>query len=78
MKRIIAILLCLVMVASLLSALAEETTVSERKPKIVVLATGGTIAGVGEAGKTSGYKPGSLTAEELLAAVPQLADVAEI
>lgn len=78
MKRIIAILLCLVMVASLLSAVAEKTTVSERKPKIVVLATGGTIAGVGETGKTAGYKPGSLTAEELLAAVPQLADVAEI
>lgn len=50
----------------------------ESKPKIVVLATGGTIAGVGEAGKTAGYKPGSLTAEELLSAVPQLADVAEI
>ncbi|MCR5296568.1 MAG: asparaginase [Clostridiales bacterium] len=78
MKRFAAILLSLVLVFSLLSAFAEETAVSESKPKIVVLATGGTIAGVGEAGKTAGYKPGSLTAEELLAAVPQLADVAEI
>ena len=78
MKRITAIFLCLMMAVSLLSAAAEETTASESKPKIVVLATGGTIAGVGEAGKTAGYKPGSLTAEELLAAVPQLADVAEI
>ena len=78
MKKMIAIFLCLVMVFFLLSAAAEETAVSERKPKIVVLATGGTIAGVGEVGKTSGYKPGSLTAEELLSAVPQLADVAEI
>ena len=48
------------------------------KGKVVILATGGTIAGVGEAGKTAGYKPGSLTAEELLAAVPELEDVAEI
>ena len=53
-------------------------TAAGSNPKIVVLATGGTIAGVGEAGKTAGYKPGSLTAEELLSAVPQLSDVAEI
>ena len=78
MKRIIAILMCLVMAFTLLSAAAGETAVSGSKPKVVVLATGGTIAGVGEAGKTAGYKPGSLTAEELLSAVPQLADVAEI
>ena len=79
MKRITAILLCLMMVVSFLpAAAAEETTVSESKPKIVVLATGGTIAGVGEAGKAEGYEPGCLTAEELLSAVPQLADVADI
>jgi len=46
--------------------------------KIIVLATGGTIAGVGDAGKTAGYKPGTLTAEELLAAIPELKDVADI
>lgn len=78
MKRIIVILMCLVMACTLLSAVADETAVSENRPKIVILATGGTIAGVGEAGKTTGYKPGFLTAEELLSAVPQLADVAEI
>ena len=78
MKRIIAMLLCLMMALSLLSAAAEEAAVSQSKPKIVVLATGGTIAGVGEEGKTAGYKPGSLTAEELLSAVPQLSEVADI
>ncbi len=78
MKRIIAMALCLMTALFLFSAAAEETTVSGNKPKIVVLATGGTIAGVGEAGKTAGYKPGSLTAEELLSAVPQLSDVADI
>ncbi len=78
MKKVTAILLCLALVFSLFSAAAGETAVPESRPKIVVLATGGTIAGVGEAGKTAGYKPGSLTAEELLSAVPQLADVAEI
>lgn len=78
MKRIVAMLLCLMMALSLVSAAAEGAEVSESKPKIVVLATGGTIAGVGEAGKTAGYKPGSLTAEELLSAVPQLSEVADI
>ena len=78
MKRITSFLLFLVMAVSLFAATAEEATAPKSKPKIVVLATGGTIAGVGEAGKTAGYKPGFLTAEELLAAVPQLADVAEI
>lgn len=47
-------------------------------PTVVILATGGTIAGVGEAGKTAGYTPGSLTAEELLADVPGLAKVAAV
>ena len=45
---------------------------------VVVLATGGTIAGVGEEGKTAGYKPGSLAAEDLISAVPELKDVANI
>ena len=78
MKRIVALLLCLVLLCSLSSALAEETTDPESRGKVIILATGGTIAGVGEAGKTASYKPGSLTVEELLSAVPQLVDVAEI
>ena len=78
MKRIIAAALCLMMALALFSAAAEDTAEAAKKPKIVVLATGGTIAGVGEEGKTAGYKPGSLTAEELLSAVPQLSDVADI
>ena len=81
MRRIAAFILIFVMMFSGSSAFAEgaaESIVTDGKGKIVVLATGGTIAGVGEAGKTAGYKPGTLTAEELLSAVPQLADVAEI
>jgi L-asparaginase len=53
-----------------------ETSVSGKK--VVILATGGTIAGVGEEGKTAGYKPGSLSAEDLISAVPELKDVAKI
>ena len=48
------------------------------KGKVVILATGGTIAGVGEEGKEDGYKPGSLKVDDLLSAIPELGDIAEI
>ena len=62
------------------TATAETTAVQEPVPagKVVILATGGTIAGVGDAGKSAGYRPGTLTAEDLISAVPELADVAPI
>ena len=48
------------------------------KPRIVILATGGTIAGKGEPGKDIGYQSGSLPASELVEAVPGLSGIAEI
>ena len=77
MKRILALILCAILLIPC-AAWAEGEDPPESKGKVIVLATGGTIAGVGEAGKTAGYKPGSLTAEELLLAVPELSEVAEI
>ena len=46
--------------------------------RIVILATGGTIAGAGEQGKDIGYKSGSIKAQTLIDAVPELKDVANI
>ena len=61
---------------------AEGSAGTESHPvsghKVVVLATGGTISAVGEEGKTAGYKAGALSAEELIAAVPELGEVADI
>ena len=48
------------------------------RKKIIILATGGTIAGTGIEGKSSGYKPGTLTAEDLINSVPQILDIADI
>ena len=48
------------------------------RKKVVILATGGTIAGVGATAKTAGYRPGSLTADTLLQGIPEVAEVAEI
>lgn len=52
---------------------------AESLPKIVVLATGGTIAGTGTSEmQTTGYKPGVLTADMLLKTVPSLSSVAQV
>ena len=81
MKKLMVLALCIMLVTSLVPGMAETADGADGHKdggKIIVLATGGTIAGVGEAGKTAGYIPGALTAEELLFAVPQLAEVAPI
>jgi len=51
---------------------------ASKKKCIVVISTGGTIAGVGEPGKDSGYVSGVVSAEELVRSVPELAEYAEI
>ncbi len=78
MKKLLTILLCLCLMINVTSVVAHAEGEVTSKPKVVILATGGTIAGVGEAGKTAGYEPGALTAEELISAVPELEDVADI
>ena len=47
-------------------------------PVVAVLATGGTIAGAQADATSAGYKAGSFSVNDLLAAVPQLASIAEI
>jgi L-asparaginase len=48
------------------------------KPKVVILATGGTIAGAQAEGQDAGYKSGTFQVEDLIKAVPKLADLADI
>ena len=48
------------------------------KKRIVVLTTGGTIAGVGESGKDTGYVSGQISGENLVASVPELAEYADV
>lgn len=75
MKKIAVLLMCLVLLCAG-CALGEA---GEPAPgRIVILATGGTIAGVGDEGKTAGYEPGTLTAEDLIRAVPELEAVAPV
>ncbi len=48
------------------------------KPNIIILATGGTIAGIASSQVSTTYKAGSLSAEQLIASVPGLKDLANI
>jgi L-asparaginase len=53
-------------------------TPAQDKPRIVVLATGGTIAGAAVGDAHSRYASGRVGVEELLAAVPQAAQIATL
>jgi L-asparaginase len=48
------------------------------KPSIRILATGGTIAGAQGSGQSYGYKSGSFRVEDLIGAVPQLKQIADL
>ena len=48
------------------------------KKRIVVLTTGGTIAGVGESGNDTGYVSGQVPGADLVASVPELAEYADV
>src|SRR4051812_27033367 len=48
------------------------------KPKVIILATGGTIAGASASQTDAGYKSGAVAVDTLIAAVPQLKDIANV
>ncbi len=49
-----------------------------RKKKVIVLATGGTIAGKGKKGMATGYVPGELTIESIASQIDGLDEIAEL
>jgi len=57
---------------------AETSLSAEGKPKIVILATGGTIAGSAENSAQASYRPGVLSIEQILASVPEIDRLAEL
>ena len=50
----------------------------QAKPKVRIIATGGTIAGISTTSTSSAYKAGQVGIRTLIEAVPQMADLAEI
>ena len=51
---------------------------AQNKPKVKVLATGGTIAGAQSSSSEIGYKSGTFSVDDLIKAVPPLKDLAEL
>ena len=62
----------------LLAATAQFAHAQAKKPNVVILATGGTIAGAAASGTQAGYKSGAVTIDAMLAAVPGINDLATI
>lgn len=61
-------------VSSGLSSFAQK----KKLPNIVILATGGTIAGAAATGTQAGYRSGAVTIDAMLAAVPGITDLANV
>src|ERR1044072_573113 len=72
-KKSRSLLLVFFLIASVQYASAQG-----RKPNIVILATGGTIAGAAATGTQSGYTSGAVTIDAMIAAVPGIKDLANI
>lgn len=59
--------------------MAAAPAAQSPKPRVYVLSTGGTIAGQGSSSTDlSNYKPGSILGEQLVKAVPQIAEIADV
>jgi len=54
------------------------STAAQAKPKIKVLATGGTIAGAQTSSSEVGYKSGTFSVDDLIKAVPPMKDLADL
>src|SRR3954470_1212045 len=77
LKARVAIALLLA-AASWQSAAAQNTQNNKKLPNIVILATGGTIAGAAASGTQSGYTSGAVTIDAMLQAVPGIEKLATI
>lgn len=65
-------------IAVFLLILSFTVQAQTAKPTIYILATGGTIAGTGSSEVASGYKAGAVSVDQLLSAVPEILDIANV
>jgi L-asparaginase len=69
MKKTFAVLMSIMLLAGLQA---------QQLPRIIILATGGTIAGKGASADRAGYTAGKIPIEDLIGAIPQVKKVADI
>jgi len=72
-NKIVVYAVAVLMIVSGLLATAQQ-----RKANVVILATGGTIAGAAATGTQSGYTSGAVTIDSMIAAVPGINDLANL
>lgn len=63
---------------SIIGAIFMAVLVLAQKPKVRIIATGGTIAGVSKSATESSYKAGEVGIQQLLAAIPEVNNFAEV
>jgi len=61
-----------------LALLCASSAYAQKKPRIKILATGGTIAGAALKPTDPGYQSGAVGVDVLIAAVPQLKEIADV
>ncbi|MGH7681905.1 MAG: type II asparaginase, partial [Candidatus Eiseniibacteriota bacterium] len=66
------------LVAAVMLANCQTGTAQGRKPKVIIIATGGTIAGAAASGTSAGYQSGAVGVDLLIEAVPQLKEIADV
>ena len=72
---------CLVLAATLVAGgpgAGAQDKAAKKLPNVVILATGGTIAGAAATGTQSGYTSGAVTIDAMLQAVPGITDLASV
>src|SRR5215475_10853942 len=67
-----------VALALLLTLVTWQYAFAQKKPNVVILATGGTIAGAAASGTQAAYTSGAVTIDAMIAAVPGIKDMANI
>ena len=66
------------LLAAMLAVVANVQLAQAQKPDILILATGGTIAGAAATGTQAGYTSGAVGVDAMVAAVPGITDLANI
>ena len=66
------------LLALLLTFSAWHSAIAQKKANVVILATGGTIAGAAASGTQAAYTSGAVTIDAMIAAVPGMTDMANI
>ena len=69
MKKMLIVLLCFGLV---------QTSWSQVKPRVIILATGGTIAGAGKSSDRAGYTAGKIPIDDLIGSIPTVKNIADI